>query len=375
MTALPALADERILDYDSRIEVRKDGELLVTETIRVRAEGEDIKRGIYRDIPRLQHSRWGLKTRKPFEVLSVNRDGRPENFVVEEIGQGGMRIRIGREEHLLEHGEHSYVIVYQTGRQLHLEAGRDVLYWNAIGTEWMFPIDKATATVVLPQGIEIREFWGYTGSYGSEGKDYQARLEGNQVKFEATRGFGREEGMTVVVVWPPGLLDPAVYQEKTSLVKDHPGVLAAAAVLGGALLYYLVAWLLVGKDPDKGIIIPQYEPPAGFSPAAVRYLDKMGFDNTCFSAAVVGLAVKGAVTIEQHGKSYTLKKRGGGKGRQGETPAWISNPRRRGSTRTCWVPPARSSSSRAITPGSAAPARRCGRCSPPSLRRPTSSAT
>ena len=48
---MAALAEERILSFDSRIEVGKDGVLTVTETIAVRAEGESIRHGIYRDIP------------------------------------------------------------------------------------------------------------------------------------------------------------------------------------------------------------------------------------------------------------------------------------------------------------------------------------
>jgi len=39
------------LSFDSRVEVRPDASLVVTETIRVRAEGREIKRGIYRDFP------------------------------------------------------------------------------------------------------------------------------------------------------------------------------------------------------------------------------------------------------------------------------------------------------------------------------------
>ena len=49
--AVPARADERILSWHSHIVVEKSGDLVVTETIRVRAEGDRIKRGIYRDIP------------------------------------------------------------------------------------------------------------------------------------------------------------------------------------------------------------------------------------------------------------------------------------------------------------------------------------
>jgi hypothetical protein len=42
---------ERILSYRSDIAVRADGVLDVTETIRVNAEGAEIRHGIYRDFP------------------------------------------------------------------------------------------------------------------------------------------------------------------------------------------------------------------------------------------------------------------------------------------------------------------------------------
>ncbi len=47
--ASTAPADERILAYDSNIKVHPDASMTVIETIRVRAEGKQIKRGIYRD--------------------------------------------------------------------------------------------------------------------------------------------------------------------------------------------------------------------------------------------------------------------------------------------------------------------------------------
>ena len=50
-TCSAAGAKERILDFHSEIIVNQDGSMGVTETIRVRAEGAAIKRGIYRDFP------------------------------------------------------------------------------------------------------------------------------------------------------------------------------------------------------------------------------------------------------------------------------------------------------------------------------------
>ena len=57
--AAPAAAQERILAYHSLLEVQADGSLEVTETIRVRAEGREIRRGIYRDFPTRYRDRAG----------------------------------------------------------------------------------------------------------------------------------------------------------------------------------------------------------------------------------------------------------------------------------------------------------------------------
>jgi hypothetical protein len=48
---LAALADERILSFHSDVRVMADGMIEVTESIKVRAEGQQIRRGIYRDFP------------------------------------------------------------------------------------------------------------------------------------------------------------------------------------------------------------------------------------------------------------------------------------------------------------------------------------
>ena len=75
LTASVAGADERILSYDSRIEVRSDSSLEVTETIRVRAKGNRIKRGIFRELPTTYFRRGGDRVTVgdwEFEVESVD---------------------------------------------------------------------------------------------------------------------------------------------------------------------------------------------------------------------------------------------------------------------------------------------------------------
>ena len=54
LAAAPASrAEEGILSWHSDIVVERSGDLVVTETIVVRALGQVIKRGLLRDIPRL----------------------------------------------------------------------------------------------------------------------------------------------------------------------------------------------------------------------------------------------------------------------------------------------------------------------------------
>ena len=75
-----ALADERILSFHSDIQVAVDSSMQATETIRVQAEGEQIKRGIYRDFPTDYRDHMQNRIQVGFEVLNVSRDGRSENY-------------------------------------------------------------------------------------------------------------------------------------------------------------------------------------------------------------------------------------------------------------------------------------------------------
>ena len=92
--------DERILSYDSRIEVHADGSARVTETIRVRAQRQQIKRGIYRQLPMI------------VEVLKVQRDHYPEDHHTEEAGRG-IRIYAGRQQYFLGLDEYTYTFQYE----------------------------------------------------------------------------------------------------------------------------------------------------------------------------------------------------------------------------------------------------------------------
>jgi len=126
---IPAMAEERILDYHSDIEVFADGSMQVTETIRARSEQKEIKRGIYRDFPTDYRDRLGNRYRVGFEVIEVRRDGRPEPWQTKPQDKG-VRVYIGNRNVFLDSGDYTYALTYRTNRQLGFFDDHDELYWK-----------------------------------------------------------------------------------------------------------------------------------------------------------------------------------------------------------------------------------------------------
>ncbi len=311
MLLLPVcgIADERILSFHSEIRVLTDGMIEVTETIKVRAEGNRIKRGIYRDLPTEYEDGYGNEVKIAFKPLAVLRNERPEAFHTQEIRRG-VRTYFGSANRLIKAGEHTYVFRYRASRMLGFFAEHDELYWNVTGFDWAFPIDKASATVQLefdaPMSAITHE--AYTGRFGAKGRDYRSRFDSSRrVYFEANGPLSPVNGMTIVVGWPKGFVEEPSRADRVGwLLKDNANLLAA--VIGYLLLlaYYVPVWRTYGRDPEEGVIVTRYEPPQGFSPASLRYIQQMYYDNKVMTAAIVNLAVKGYLEIKTQGGLHWL---------------------------------------------------------------------
>jgi len=308
LTTGPSLAAEEILVWQSAVVVQSDGQMTVSETIRVRAEGRQIKRGIYRDFPTTYRDRLGNKVKVGFDLVSVKRDGRPESFHTEKV-ENGIRIYAGHKDVILKPGIYTYTITYKTNRQLGFFEEHDELYWNVTGNGWVFPIRRASVSVALP-GVPMDQVRtdGFTGPQGSRERSFRSRVEGReQVVFETTRPLGPHEGLTIVVGWPKGFVsEPTLAERARFLLSDMAATLAGLGGLVLLLLYYLWVWMRVGRDPEKGTIIPLFDPPDGLSPAAMRYIREMGFDNRAFASAVINLAVKDYISIEDTKRALGL---------------------------------------------------------------------
>lgn len=308
---LTAQADERILRYLSDIEVGADGTLTVTETITVRVEWKQIERGIFRDLPLTARSASGRLYRVGFELLSVELDGEPAPHFVRDNNKG-VRIYVGEESRFVPQGIHTYTIRYETDRQIRFFDGHDELYWNVTGNEWSFPIDEAVARVVLPDGVKATEWTAYTGPFGATYQNYTAEAadDRSEVTFRTTQTLWYNEGLTVVVTMPAGsVARPEGADAVRNFLRDY-----RADLIGGSgslivLVFYLFAWLRVGRDPAAGVIFPRFTPPDDISPALARYIDQRGFSGggwIALTAACLNLAVKNRLSLREEDGDMTL---------------------------------------------------------------------
>jgi hypothetical protein len=306
-----ALAAEVIQSFDSDVRVAKNGELTVTETVRVRAEGRDIRHGIYRDFPHTFKDANGTLREVDFSLTVVERDGRPERYSTTRE-RGIIRIYAGNKDTIVPFGEHTYVFRYRTGRQVRWFDGKPELNWNVTGNFWRFPILAASYHLQFVAGGEPVRWTAYTGPLGARGNDWRGSLGAlGTLTVETTRPLAPGEGLTVVAEIPADAIAPPsanalLWYEISDNRRWIFGALGFVVVFG----FYLAAWGAVGRDPKGGAIIPLFQPPAGISPALANYIREWGFGREkwrAFTAAALSLAVRGLLRFDDRAGTLALK--------------------------------------------------------------------
>ncbi len=300
---------EKIYSYHSDILINKDASMIVTETIKVKALGIDIRRGIYRDFPTIYEDSYGNKIVVDMDILGVYRDEHPEDYHTGSL-QNGIRIYIGNENIYLNPGDYTYKLVYRTNRQLGFFSDHDELYWNVTGNGWMFPIESASATITLPESVSpgALKYYGYTGRQGSRESNLSTGvISPGKAGYKTDYPLGSYEGLTIVLEFPKGIVvEPTDLQNLSYFAEDNLSEIIGIIGLIVILLYYFTVWIKVGKDPEKDVIIPLFNPPDNISPAALRYIKRMGFDNKSFAASIINMAVKGYLKIKEEDGKYSL---------------------------------------------------------------------
>ncbi len=304
-------AEEELKFFFSDIYVLEDGSIIVTEQIKVNCEGKDIKHGIYRDLPVIYKSHYGLKLDSELEILDVQIDGIKSAYHTKSISSSYIRIYIGSKSRFISKGIHDFLLTYKMKGMISFFKEFDELYWNVTGDNWKFPIKKARVRITLPAKTNFIHYATYTGKVGSTTS--MARLisdQDGQIEFETTATLWPSQGFTVAVAWPKGVIkEPSGLQKFYKTVKDNIFFLSGVLFIFLAISYYITVWAKHGKDPELGTIVPIYSPPEGISPHSARFIRKMGWDDKIFAVALIDMAVKGAIIFKEDDGDIILKRK------------------------------------------------------------------
>lgn len=301
--AIPALAQEKIDSFDTQIKINSDATINVTETIKYNFGSEE-RHGIFRYIP-IKYSRGGNNYNLRISEISVlDQAGNPYTVDISYPGDN-VNIKIGDAD-ILVTGIKTYVINYKIRRAVNYFTDYDELYWNVTGNEWQVPMDKVSATLLLPENIEIDKLKKtcFSGPYGSNiscaiNKPILNSADKNQANgvFFNQTFLNSYEGLTVVLGWPTGIVHkPTTEEDMKDFIDDNKGIFLF--ILIGIACY--IFWLLKGKDPaGRGTIIAEYDAPDGLSPAEVGTIVDEKTDKKDISAEIINLAVKGYLKIKR----------------------------------------------------------------------------
>ncbi|QDZ40257.1 DUF2207 domain-containing protein [Euhalothece natronophila Z-M001] len=234
------LPEERILSYQSEMVVNEDASLDVVETITVKATGDEIQRGIYRDVQLEAPFQPGQAS---YEVVDVLRNGDSTHYWLENL-DNKKRINIYDPDVEIDPGNYTYTIQYETERQLDFSQGdTDRLYWNVTGQNWTFPIDQVRTKVFLPNEIPEEEIQldAFTGTEGAKGESYEAQLDGGgNPTFATTHTLAPQEGLSIIVDFPSGYVERPGFLESL-----YYAFVTFIRALVATLIFFVTFFLLI----------------------------------------------------------------------------------------------------------------------------------
>ena len=222
-----------------------------------------------------------------------------------------LNVRIGDANRFVD-GHQTYVITYRVENAILFFDDHDELYWNVTGNNWKAVIQEASADVDLEARSKSSRLWaaGYTGVFGSRESDCTFETSDNRGKFLTKKPLRPGEGLTIAFGWDKGLIAPPSSWKRfwwAANLKENWIFLLPLF----SLITMANRWYRRGRDPRvREAIKVMYEPPTfenrPLTPAEVGTLVDEKFDPRDITSSIVGLAVRGYVSIEEAKKEGLL---------------------------------------------------------------------
>lgn len=290
------LDDDYYIDtYHVDIEVGEDNTFHITETLTYNFV--QAHHGMTRVIP-LWHTRNREDDSESKIYAKVSNVKCSDPIASTERDSKNYTIQVGSADAYV-HGEKTYTLSYDYAMGKDPLRKADELYFNIVGTEWECPIANISWEIHMPKAFDATSLGYSVGNYAASGYDtdmLQSTVTDQTITGSYAGNLNAYEGITVRCTLPEGYF---IYK-----INYMPYVLVALVVLLCAILFWFT-----GKE-DKVIPVISFEPPEGYNPLDVAFVEKEAVSNTDMAALLIYLANKGYLRIEQNkGKdSFSMTK-------------------------------------------------------------------
>ena len=308
-----SLIAEAIKKYDVSIQINKNGTLTVNEVIDYEFDN-DLRHGIYRDIP-LRSKKSGTDIYKSHvKMNSVKRNGEPENYT-SDTSYEGVSYRVGSADRYVDSGINKYEFNYTIYNAVFEKDGIYQVYFNPIGQFWNVPIESADVSISFennePVGEnEVQQLEVYTGEYGETGKNYTIVQESGIIKIKTSEVLEPRNGLSFRLNLKTDKISPTWLDKLEVLYYADPLVIAGPVIILMLAIYGFVTWFLFGRDPAGKAVIPEFNIPKDISPMYAAYIKGVRDPKEMLTIGMLSLLSKDYVTAEdKEGNGKNVKYR------------------------------------------------------------------
>ncbi|MBR1648959.1 MAG: DUF2207 domain-containing protein [Alphaproteobacteria bacterium] len=302
-----APAKEHIPYLSSKIDILPNGLVRIRETVTVVANGEKLRYGLSKALPKYSVSRNGVKNSTIPYLNSVKINNTEIEYVLKNLSD---RFLITpKKQFPLQNGIYTYEFDYMLDRKLWYYDDFNEFYWDVTGSFWNLAITTAQAAVRLP--VNIRPL-GHTLMLGflPDAISEQAGIvtlnrKTHTMGFSALRPLSAGEGMFMLIRIPKqGFIDPDFNTEFKWFLEDYGDILFAFLGLMMIFIAYALSYKNIESSASDSARVKFLR-----TPMLYRMLFKGVFDKISFGAFLLDMYKKGFINIIKEDDAFMLVKK------------------------------------------------------------------
>ena len=301
-----APAKEHIPYLSAKIDIMPNGMVHIIETVSLVANGQKLKYGLNKALPKYSVSREGVRNNTIPYLNGVRVNGQSVPYRLQDAGD---RYLITPEKQFeLPPGIYTYEFDYMLDRKLWYYDDRNEFYWDVTGSFWNLAISQAIATIRLP--VDIRPLGqnmliGYLPNLLTDRyTTITQHRHTNALGFTATRPLFAGEGLHILVSIPKaGFMEPDFNKKFEWFIEDYGDIIFSLAGFLAIIIAYIVSWRYISQNASGVQADMQKTPPL------LRLLAQGKFDKVSFASFLLDLFRRGIIDLKSDHESFVIIKK------------------------------------------------------------------